>query len=266
MSEVSTTVEDNSSDATQDPISTTDQQTADNSDNLDNGQNQDQSLEAESQEAESQEAPAYQFDDDLDDWIAKRGLQAETEEQKQSLQELRNEQREFTRQRQAEKESQNVRALGEELHSMRPEADSEDDFEDPLESKVNALERQLSIESSTRMQTEFYIANKVTDEEHQAIISILKEKVTTPKTQADQKRAFDYWSSPAALPDLLDIAKGRLAAGIDTSVAFDEGARKERERIAKESQATSPPRGAKTYTSGAKTPEQERLERFSKWD
>ena len=124
----------------------------------------------------------------------------------------------------------------------------------------------LHTERTTRLQSEFYSANNVTEEQAKAILDIYKQKVSLPSTPEGKQRAFDIWSDPSALTDLLDLADARLSKGSDTSTVANEAARKEREKIARESQANSPGRGAKSTISGTKTPEQQRLERFSNWD
>lgn len=253
-----------------DPKTGTDTQPADNGDNLeDSSKSTDDSAGGDKPtDGDGNDAPASKFDDDLDDWIVKRGLKVpETDAEKQALQDLRTGQREFTREQQAKREAADAKALGDEMHKAKPEpSDDDDDDIDPLEKRQNKIEEQLAQERNTRLQSEFYTTNKVSEEEHKAILDIYKEKVTKPTTPEGKKAAFDLWSSPDALGDLLDLARARISKSTDPSLAQDEAARKERERIAKESNATSPGRGAKTPTSGKKTPEQERMDRFSTWD
>ncbi len=253
-----------------DPKPGTDTQPADSSDNLnDSSKSTDDSADGDKPtDGDGKDAPASQFDDDLDDWIEKRKFPKPTnDEERQAYQDQRNEQRQYTRDQQAKREAADAKALGDEIHKTKPEVNDEDDDDlDPLEKRQNKIEEQLAQERNTRLQSEFYTTNKVTEEEHKAILDIYKEKVSKPTTPEGKKAAFDLWSSPDALGDLLDLARARISKNTDPSLATDEAARKERERIAKESQATSPGRGAKTTTSGKKTPEQERLERFSNWD
>lgn len=215
------------------------------------------------------DAPASpKLDDDLADWAAKRGFpEATTDEQRAAYQTQRDEQREFTRTRQADKAADDAKALGKEINDAKPEPSGDDDDElDPLEKRQNAVEAQLKEERTTRLQSEFYNSNSVTPEQHEALLSVFKEKTTSPGTPEGRKRAFELWSDPDALPDLLDLAKAKMAKGSDTSVIEDEAARKEREKIARESHANSPGRGAKAPTSSDKTEEQKRLDRFSNWD
>lgn len=263
MTDISTTVEDNSSDATLDPISTTDQQTA-NDDNL-QAQESNESTQGSTEEATAQSAP--QLDEDIDEWIAKRGFKAETEEEKISYQQLRDEQREFTRERQAAKDIENAKKLGEEMHSMHPQLEDNEEYEDPLEQKLNSLERKLEEAQTSRLQSEFYSSNKVTSDEHEAMLAIFSEKINVAKTPQEKALAFQYWSNPSSLPDLLALAKAKIVLSTDMTSVRDEAAQQERERIAKESSATSPNRGARIIsTTSEKTEDEKRLERFSTWD
>lgn len=278
MDNESTTPVDNptNSDATDgsttvtDPNTGTDSQPADTGDNLnDSSKSTDTSDDGDKPTNEDgSEALASKFDDDLDQWIEKRGLaKPETEEQLEAYQAVRNEQREYTRSRQLERAASDAKALGDEIHNSRPEdEEGDDEFADPLERRQDKIERQLAEERNTRLQSEFYTENKVSEEEHKVILDIYKEKVSRPTTPEGKKSAFDLWSNPDSLGDLLDLARARISNSVGTSIVEAEAARKERERIAKESNANSPGRGAKTTESGAKTPEAQRLERFSTWD
>lgn len=207
-----------------------------------------------------------QFDNDIDDWITKRGLpKPENEEQKQEYQALRNSQREYTRAQQAKKDAGE---LGKAIKDGKQDSTSDDDDLDPLEKEVREIKAEQKAARVSQAQSEFYATanngNPISTDQHKAIMDILKEKVSRPATDEGKLAALDLWGSPDALPDLLDLANARLK-NTDTSVIADEAAQKERERIAKESHANSTNRGAKTATDGTKTPEQERLERFSKW-
>lgn len=195
-------------------------------------------------------ASPLKLDDDLDDWAEKRKMpKADTDEQKQAYQELRNSQRDFTREQQAKKEAADAKALGDELTGIKPDDPTVDDDDlDPLEKRQNDLEAKYEAERNTRLQSEFYSDNNVTTEEHKAILDLIKEKVNRPATPEGKKSAFDYWASPDALPDLLDLAKAKILKAVDPSVAAEEAAQKEREKIARESEAKSPGRSATTPT------------------
>lgn len=210
------------------------------------------------------ETPAT-LDADLDDWIKSRKAPApQNDEERQAYQSLRNEQREFTKQRQADSDS---KELAKSLEDKRGELDTgnEDEDEDPLEARLKAVEADRDRERTIRIQSEFYTDNKVSDAEHKAILEVINEKVTRASSNEAKLRALDTWGSTDALPDLLDLAKARLAKSTDTSFAEEAAVKAERDRIARESNANSTNRGAKTVTTGDKTPEQERLDRFSTW-
>jgi len=283
MPEPSTTVVDNpdedaskSTTQTQDPGTTTDTKTGDDPNNLDDASKSDDTSSADDDKKsadetktsdKSDDTPASPtFDDDLDDWIEKRGLaKPESDEQKQAYQDLRNSQREFTREQQAKREAADAKALGEEVHKAKSDTNDEEldeDELDPLEKRQRKLEADFESERTTRLQSEFYVTNQVTEEQHKAILDIYREKTSRPTTPEAKKAAVDYWSSVEALPDLLDLAKARVAKAPDTAALQEEAARKERERIAKESEAKSPGRSASQHTSSDITEDEARLERF----
>lgn len=277
MDEKSTTVVDNPSDdaskstTVTDPAATTDIKTADTSDNLDPSKSDDTSVADDDKKSETttktNDAPASEFDADIDDWAEKRfGAKPATDEQRKAYQESRNEQRDYTKAQQAKRESADAKALEDEINSAKPKAADDDDDVDPVERDVKDLKEKYEAQEVTRLQSEFYQSNKVSEDEGKVIVDVFKEKMAKATTPEAKKAAFDFWSKPGQLSDLLEIAKARIANGSDAaSIAAEEAARKERERIAKESQANSPGRGAKTTTSGEKTPEQQRLERFTNW-
>ncbi len=207
----------------------------------------------------AEDAPAS-FDDDIDEWISKRGLpKPENDEQKQGYQDLRNSQREFTREQQAKKD---VTALGDAVKDANKEVpnDEDDDEDDPLEKRLTAVEKQRDEERTTRLQSEFYITNKISDAEHKSIMEIFKEKVNRPTTEVGKREALKLWSNPDSLPDLLDLAKARLANATDTTAIKDEAAQEERARIAQESESKSPSRSATTTSTDDKNADQQRTE------
>lgn len=205
------------------------------------------------------------LDTDLDDWAKKRGMpEATTEEQKRAYQDLRNSQREFTRTQQAKKDSDGLNdAVKGAKDDLKPKpGDDPDDERTDEQKRLDALEADRDHERTLRLQSEFYTENKVSSDEHKTILDVLKEKIDKAPNNAAKLKALDYWGSPEALPDLLDIAKARLAKATDTSDVEDKAAQAERARIAKESNAHSPGRSAKNTNPSDKTPEQERTERL----
>jgi hypothetical protein len=251
-----------------DPVGTESTKTGDDANNLDPSKSDDtivadddKSKETNNDSDKTDDTPASKFDDDLDDWITKRGLKVpETDAEKQALQDLRNDQREFTRDRQAKKDA-------EELEKAKADAksevidDEEDDELDDDQKRLKAVEERLAAEQTTRLQSEFYTTNKVTPEQHKALLDVMKEKFAAPTTPEGKKRAVELWSSVDALPDLLDLAKARLAKTESSTVA-EEAARKEREKIERESNAKSPGRNASNTQTSDKTEDEARLERF----
>jgi hypothetical protein len=276
MDESSTTATDNPSEAgasisfdeapiTATETSTQTAETTTDSDNLDTSTSTDTTATADSSPADdvtATDTPASTFDEDLDDWIAKRGLKAETAEEKQSLQDLRNDQREFTRSQQAKKDAQ---ALSDEINAQKTNPEEEEEYDDPAEERIAKIEARLEAENVTRLQSEFYSTVDPTDDEHKAMLEIFNEKMAAATTPEAKQRALEIWGNPSALPDLHDLARARVMKATDNSAALEAAKREERERIAQESNANSTKRGAKATTSGELTPEQQRLKRFSTW-
>lgn len=266
MPEISTTSADNPADGAASDTTApagTDNQTGKETDNLD-GSKSPETTSADgdkkpADEGKKDDTPASTFDDDIDDWIEKRGLPKPTDDaQKQKYQDLRNEQRSYTRDQQAKKDAAE---LGKTVADTKPETKNDDDDDlDPLEKRQNKIENELAAERATRQQSEFYATNKVTDAEHKAVLEIYKEKVNRPTTPEGKQKAFELWSHPDSLSDLLDLARARIAKTTDNSAIADEAAQKERERIARESQAKSPGRSATTTTTPDLTNEQARTE------
>lgn len=208
-------------------------------------------------------ASTPKFDDDLDDWIEKTGRpKPENDEQKQVLQDLRNSQREFTRKQQADKDAKSlgdtVKETGKDL---KKPGDGNSDEDDPLAKDVKELQARLDREETTRLQSEFYTNEKVTPDEHKLIIDIFKEKVDKQPDDQAKLRAVEVWGHPSALPDLLDLARARMASNSASEIG-DKAAQEERERIARESQANSPSRSASSTTTSDKTEDEARLGRF----
>jgi hypothetical protein len=280
MPEPSTTVVDNPSDdaasstTVTDPATTTDNGTAKTDDNPDASKSDDTTVVTDDDKSKdtkttdkTDDAPtSTKLDDDLDDWITKRGLKVpETEAEKVALQELRNDQREFTKSRQADAASKAVKELGDEIHKSKPADDSDDDDElDPSEKRIKALEEANKYERETRIQSDFYRENGITADsaEHKAILDIFREETSKGETVDEKKADIDYWSNPKRLPLLLQLAKARINDGVDTNAIAEKAAKEERERIARESESKSPSRSATTTDLSNKTPDQERTERL----
>lgn len=203
------------------------------------------------------------LDADLDEWIEKRGLTKPVDdEQRQKYQAFRNEQREFTRAQQAKDDSEKLNdSVKAAKDGLKPAADDDDDTSE-TKKRLDALEADRTAERELRLKSEFYTSEKVTTDEHKAIMEIFKEKVDKQPNDSAKLKAVDLWGSPEALPDLLDLARARILKGTDTSAVEDKAAQEERVRIAKESNAHSPSGNAKNHNPSDKTPEQERTERL----
>lgn len=266
MPELSTTADDDAAVVTPPAPDATDTKTATTGDDLDASKSDDKTVVTDDDKStdtttKTDDTPALQFDDDLDDWITKRGHKIpETDAEKKSFQDLRNEQREFHSERQAKKDADE---LAKATQDAKPadDTDDDDDDRDPVEKRQDKIEAELAAERTTRIQSEFYTSNKVTTEQHKEILTLIKEKVARPTTTEGKKKAAEYWTSTDALPDLLDLAKARVSKASQSTVA-EEAARAEREKIERESHAKSPGRNATHTSTSDKTEDQARLERF----
>lgn len=258
----------NSDDTSTDSNATTDTQTAESGDNLDTSTDDDADASGgntEDADSTTDVTPAPKFDPDLAEWAEKTGRKVpETDEDRALLQEVRDGQREFTRSKQAKDA---VKDVNKAVNDAKPDA-KDDEYADPLEKRVADGEARLAESEALRLRSEYVTENNVTLEESQVMAAILKEKVEKAAAVSPEKgkAAFDYWSDPANLEDWHSLAKARLASTTDNSQIEAEAARKEREKIARESKANGPARNATQTQTGAKTEDQKRLERFSNWD
>jgi hypothetical protein len=210
---------------------------------------------------------AKQFDIDLAEWAEKTGRKTpETDEDRALLQEVRDGQREFTRSKQAKDAARDVTKAA---NDAKPEQKA-DEYADPLEERVARAEARQAEEQALRLRSEYVTEHSVTLEETNVMGAILKEKVEKAAAISPEKaqQAYDYWTDPNNLEDWHALAKARMSSNssTDNSEIEAEADRKEREKIARESKANGPVRNAATTSTGAKTEDQKRLERFSNWD
>jgi hypothetical protein len=190
-------------------------------------------------------SPAPKFDTDLDEWAEKTKRPVPTTDRERELyQEIRNSQRDFSRSKQAKDATQSVDKA---ITAIKP-ADNkgEDDERDPVEIRQDALEETLAEERSLRVRSEYFSEKSVDQKTADVMGEILKEKVDRAATPEAKQQAFKYWTHPDQLEDWHALANARLATVKDTTVIEQEAARKERERIAKESQANGGTRSATT--------------------
>lgn len=242
----------------QESTTATEQQTGkDNADNLDTSTSTDESAADDKSKtgADDTTAPASKFDDDLDDWAEKtKRPKPETDRERELYQEIRNNQREFSKNQEAKKAQDQLKT---DTDAVKP--DDEEEFDDPLEERLSKVEADRNAERTARLQSEFFSENSVTEEQAKVMGDILKEKVDKAATPEQKKSVYDYWTNPENLSDWHELAKARLGTGVDASAVADEAARKERERIARESHSNGPTRNAST-TPADKTAEQKRTE------
>lgn len=275
MDEDSTTgaANDQTTDATQgatgaDSQATTDTQTGENADNLATSDSTEKSGDADAKaDNKGDDTSASKFDDDLDQWAEKTGRpKPSTDAERQAYQDLRDSQREFTRQRQGKDEASK---LDKTIKDAKTDLKSEDDsIDDPFVKRVSDLEESLAQERAMRQRSEYFADNNVSNEEAATMGEILKEKIDRAGTPEAKLKALEFWTDPANLADWHTLAQARLAKGNGDAVAqaAAEAAQKERERLAKVTASDAPNRSASKIDPAKKTEEQARLERFSNWD
>lgn len=226
---------------------TTDQQTADkDSDNLDTSESTDKSddEDKDSKTDDADDTSATKFDDDLDDWAKKtKRAVPTTDAERALLQEIRDGQRQFSRDQQAK---DNSKEIDKAVKDAKPEEDDDDDDR----TEVEKLNDRINESENLRMRSEYFTEKEVTAEESKIMGEILQEKV-----DKGGKAAYDYWTNPEQLEDWHTLAKARLStSGADKTAIEQEAARKERDRIAKESQANNgASRNASTQGATKKT-------------
>lgn len=197
------------------------------------------------------------LDEDLEAWAKKKGYdKPDNDRERKLLQDLRNGERDFTRERQAKKTATDLDSA---IKDATPEAAKADDDGDPLEKDVAALKLELATERATRIRSEYFSANNPSDEEVTAMSEILKEKVDKAPTPTAKRATVEYWTDPENIADWHDLAKIRVAKGADTSEVAEKAKREERERLAKETNSGGPTRSAKSTTTAPKKNELEEL-------
>lgn len=232
---------------------TTDQQNGDDkgTDNLETSKSTDKSDDDDkstTDDKKDDDSSASKFDDDLDEWAKKTNRAVPTTDSERSLlQEIRNGQREFSREQEAKKATAAVQDAMKNSKPTDNKQDDEDDDGDPLAKEVQQLKADNRSERTARLQSEYFSTHPVTPEESKVMGEILKEKV-----DKGGQSAYDYWTNPDNLEDWHTLAKARLNASTDTTAIETEAARKERVRIAKEQQANGPSRNAKSTATSEK--------------
>ena len=225
---------------------TTDQQTdtdkgADNLEKSDSTDNSGEDDNSNSNEGKDDNSSASTFDDDLDEWAKKTNRAVPTtDSERKLLQEIRDGQREFSREQEAKKATA---AVQDAMKNSKPADNKQDDEagddDDPLAKEVADLKRSNREEKTARLQSEYFTTHPVTPEESKVMGEILKEKI-----DKGGQAAYDYWTNPDNLEDWHTLAKARIGSTTDTTAIETEAARKERVRIAKEQQANGPARNA----------------------
>lgn len=253
----------------EEPISTTEEPKTDTPsvDNLDPSKSTDTPADddksTDKPDAKDDTPTSPKFDEDLDDWAEKTGRpKPTTDTERQAFQDLRDGQREFSRAQEAKKNADALNKVVEETDV--DDLDDEEDDEDPVLKEIRELKKDRDEQRTARLQSEFFTENKVSEEQGKTIAEIFDEKMKRETDPKEKLAAFKYWSSPARLPDLLELAQARLGSA-DAEAAREVAQQEERERIAKESEANSTNRGAKSTVTGEKSDDERRLESFSNW-
>lgn len=245
-----TDVTDNQTDADNanqtDQSNTTEQQTDANTNDVDNLKKSD-STDDSNDDSGDDNSSAPKFDTDLDEWAEKTKRPTPTTDRERELyQEIRNGQREFSRSKQAKESTSTVDAAIAQAKPADNKTD-DDDERDPVEVRQDNLEARLAESEALRVRSEYFTDKSVDKATADEMGKILQEKVERAKTPEAKKQAFDYWTHPDQLDDWHALAKARSVTS-DTTVIEEEAARKERARIAKESQAAGTGRNATTTT------------------
>ena len=253
-----------------DPQATESQTGNDNADNLDDTSKStgDGSAEDNKSTEQKTEGTPASFDADLDQWAEKTGRPVPTTDYERSLlQDVRNSQREFSREKAAKKAAE---ALDKSTAEQKP-ATKDDEYVDPLEKGLDDVKDQLAEERAIRARSEYFNQPEIRDsetllEETTEMGVFLKEEMESASSDKERESIFNYWTNPRNTAKWHRMAKARLTDSVDTSAIQEEAARKERERIERESRAGGPSGNASQHTTTEKTEDEKRLERFSNWD
>lgn len=235
-------------DASTESTTDADKTGADNRDTSKSTDDSDDGDKSKSTDKKDDDSSASTFDTDLDEWAEKTGRAKPTTDRERELyQEIRDGQREYSRTKAQKDATQSIEKAIDKAKPADKPVEGDDDEDDPVAKDVADLKRQNTEERHLRMRSEYFAEKSVTPEQSDMMGKILQEKVDKVKSPQDKQRVLDYWTHPDQLEDWHALAKGRLAESKpDTSVIEEEAARKERERIAKESQAAGGNRNAST--------------------
>lgn len=206
-------------------------------------------------EEKTESAPAPEFDKDLGDWAVKRGYAKEgeqlSERELKIAQDARNNQRQFSKTREAEKQSETIRKALDELVPPAPETTETeaDPYEevDPVLAKLNAIEAERAQEKADMARERYLTDEGITDAELSEMMDMLKES----KTKGDLE-SVDYYSKRT--DQWLALAKARLASKTDHTEVEQRVAQKERERLVNIQKAQGPSMSAQsTATASSET-------------
>lgn len=252
----------------EDPNTGTDNQTPpEGADNLDPSKSTDTPADgdkpADGAEDDKDTPASLKIDDDLDDWAEKTGRgKPESDRERAALQEIRNGQREFSKQQEAKKAADALKTATEGVETGA----EDDEIDDPLEKDVAELKKRNAEVETARLQSEYFSENNVTTDEATAMGKVLQEMVDAEDTPEDKQRAFEYWTNPKRLEKWHRLAKAEIGTdSVDTKAIEDEAARKERERIAKESHSNGPSRNASTTPADVSAQEKRTKDLLDRW-
>lgn len=199
--------------------------------------------------------PAPKFDSDLDEWAEKTGRgKPTTDRERELFQEIRNNARDFSREKADKESKQAAEDISKAVDNLKPDnkQDDDDDGGDDLEKDVKGLKAELAEQKRTARFESYFREKSVSTEESKVMGEILKEKVEKATSPEAKQSIIDFWTSADNLEDWHLLAKARMGVSADKSVIEQEAAKKERERIAKESQAAGGNRNASTTGEGKK--------------
>ena len=213
----------------------------DTEDNAPSDSEEDSADDKEADGATDKDAPA--FDKDLDSWAEKAGLgKLETDKERKLAQIARDNQREFSKRQASKAQADDLAKKAAEVSKTQ-----DDDDEDPMVKRLNALDNELATERQNRKVSEFFGAmaegkTPVTDEEAQTMSTLLEAAA-----KDSGKAGVDFLLNN--ISRWHKLAKLELSEQSDSS-EVDEAAEKarleERQRLAKISNSKSPAKSAKS--------------------
>jgi len=246
MEDNATTADENNS-GEQNSQATADNQTIDNDNNLGDTTSNSGSGTSES----------VSFDEDLDAWAEKTNRpKPENDEDRKRYQDERNSQREFTKERQAQKAADGFKSK---LENIKPTSNDNKNDDGDLRAELENFKKVYQEEKMERRREQFL--SNLPDDEIDMMGTLIQERVAKQTTQSSKEKAFGLWSDPDMFPELLLVAKAKLKESSAEAEA-EKIRNEESERIAKESTAGRHSRNVTSYSENKGETRADRLRKF----